>query len=272
MSTLDNVYAQFESSSDQHKVGNEVLDEPVRLKDSNPVRHNGRLGYRFIKRSFDVVASLCGIVLFSPVLIVVAIAVKMTSEGPVIFKQKRYGKAGVPFELYKFRTMTMDTPPDIPTREMQENRICMTSIGPFLRKRSLDELPQFFNILKGQMSVVGPRPVILKETDQVIAREQYGANDIRPGLTGWAQINGRDAVGVEDKARYDGEYCEKMSILFDAKCFLRSWVVVITGKGFGDAIAIEEAEEEGESLDELFAGEMSSDVQPLQIVADGEVS
>lgn len=204
--------------------------------------------------------------MLSPVFLVTAIAVKATSKGPIIFKQKRYGKNGVPFDLYKFRTMTIDTPSDVPSREMKENKSNMTSIGPFLRKRSIDELPQFFNILCGKMSVIGPRPVILKETDQIMAREQYGANGIRPGLTGWAQINGRDAVGVEEKARYDGEYCEKMSAVFDVKCFIRSCMVVITGDGFGDAIAIEEAEAKGESLDELFSGEMKTESWSVETV------
>lgn len=256
--------------ADRRSASDEIdYEDESYISDVQITNQRSQWGYRFIKRSFDIVASLCGIIILSPVFIAVAIAVKVTSKGPVIFEQKRYGKAGKPFFLYKFRTMTTNAPPDIPTREMQENISYMTSIGPFLRKRSLDELPQFFNILKGEMSVVGPRPVILQEADQIMAREQYGANNIRPGLTGWAQINGRDAVGVEAKARYDGEYCEKMSVAFDAKCFLRSWVVVVTGQGFGDAIAIEEAEEEGESLDELFAGEMRDNAESISVEQNG---
>lgn len=237
------------------------------LENLHGIKH--RYGYRFVKRTFDIVASFCGIVLLSPFFLAVAIAVKATSRGPVILKQKRYGKNQIPFILYKFRTMVVDTPLDIPTREMNENRNYMTPIGPFLRKTSIDELPQFFNILSGKMSVIGPRPVILKETDQIVARDRYGANNIRPGLTGWAQVNGRDAVGVEEKAHYDGEYCERMSIVFDAKCFIHSLVVVLTGEGFGDAIVIKEAEKNGENLDELFVNEMISAKQLTQS-ADGK--
>lgn len=192
------------------------------------------IAFRAAKRSFDIAASVVGMVVLSPLLLATAVAVKFTSQGPVIFKQKRYGKDEVPFTCYKFRTMKIDTPPNIPTRVMREDKAVMTPIGAMLRKTSIDELPQLVNIVKGDMSVIGPRPMILADYEQIEARARYGANDIRPGLTGWAQINGRDAVTVEEKARLDGEYRRNMGFRLDARIFFRSFVVVLGRFGYAE--------------------------------------
>lgn len=188
--------------------------------------------YLAAKRAFDVVSSGAAIVCLSPLMLATAAAVRATSEGPAIFKQERYGKDEVPFTCYKFRSMTIDTPSDIPTSEMHENPSVMTPIGGFLRKTSIDELPQLFNIFKGDMSVIGPRPMILSEHNQIEERAKYDANCIKPGLTGWAQVNGRDDVSVEDKAKLDGEYRDHMSPLFDAFVIAKSIGVVATKAGY----------------------------------------
>ena len=199
------------------------------------------IAFRAAKRFFDIAASVVGMVALSPLLLATAIAVKTTSQGPVIFKQKRYGKDRVPFTCYKFRTMKIDTPPNVPTRVMREDKAVMTPIGAMLRKTSIDELPQLVNIVKGDMSIVGPRPMILAEYDQIQARDRYGANDIRPGLTGWAQVNGRDGVTVEEKARLDGEYCQRMGLAMDARVLLQSIVVVLGRLGYAESEPKEES-------------------------------
>lgn len=193
------------------------------------------IAFRAAKRSFDITAAAAGMVVLSPLLLATAIAVKATSPGPVIFKQKRYGKNEAPFTCYKFRTMKIDTPPNVPTRVMREDKAVMTPIGATLRKTSIDELPQLVNIVKGDMSIIGPRPMILAEYEQIEARARYGANDIRPGLTGWAQINGRDAVTVEEKARLDGEYRRNMGFRLDARIFFRSFAVVLGRFGYAES-------------------------------------
>ena len=198
--------------------------------------------YRVVKRIFDVVACVIGIVVLSPTFLCVAIAVKATSPGPVIFKQKRYGINQKPFTCYKFRSMKIDTPNNIPTRIMGENKSVMTPIGATLRKWSLDELPQMVNIIKGDMSVVGPRPVIIAEYDQIEEREKYHANDIRPGLTGLAQINGRDDLSIEQKAAYDGEYRKNMGFKLDFAIFFKSFPVVIKRIGYDDKKQVEQSE------------------------------
>lgn len=202
----------------------------MRKPSSNPPEISA--GFLIMKRTFDAAGSVAGMVILSPLLAGIAVAVKATSSGPIIFRQKRFGRNRVPFTCYKFRTMKVDTPRDVPTSVMAEDPSVMTPIGATLRKWSLDELPQLFNILKGDMSFIGPRPMIMAEEYQIDAREKYGANDIRPGLSGWAQINGRDAVGVEEKAYLDGEYRANMSIAFDAKVFFRSIYVVLTRNGY----------------------------------------
>lgn len=183
------------------------------------------------KRLFDVVSASMGLVVLSPVLLAAAIAVKATSKGPILFKQLRFGKDKRPFVCYKFRSMTVDAPDNVPTSDMNENPAVMTPIGEFIRKTSIDELPQLINIVKGDMSVIGPRPMILQEVDQIAERDRYDANSIKPGLTGWAQVNGRDLVNVDEKARLDGDYRKNMGFAIDAVCFLKSVEVVLKGKG-----------------------------------------
>ena len=185
----------------------------------------------YIKRMIDFILSLMGLILLSPVFIILCIWIKTDSRGPVLFKQKRYGKDKSYFNIYKFRTMRTDTPSDMPTHMLSNPEQYITKCGKFLRKTSLDELPQIINILKGEMSIIGPRPALWNQEDLIEKREQYHANDIRPGLTGWAQINGRDELEIEVKAKLDGDYVKRMSFLFDLKCFLGTITSVLKSDG-----------------------------------------
>ena len=187
--------------------------------------------YMPIKRVLDVLLSGCGILILSPILGIVALAIKLESPGPVIFKQKRFGKNKEFFEIYKFRSMRTDTPKDLPTHLLNDPDRFITKTGRFIRKTSLDELPQLFNIFSGKMSVIGPRPALWNQGDLIAERDKYHANDIRPGLTGWAQINGRDELEIPVKAKFDGEYVRKMSFLFDCKCFLGTVTSVLRHDG-----------------------------------------
>lgn len=184
---------------------------------SSALNLRGRYGYRAIKRAFDIVASGAGMVVLSPVILGTALAVKLTSPGPVLFKQRRVGKDKRFFNIYKFRTMRIDTP-NLPSHMINANE-WFTPVGATLRKFSLDELPQLWNIFRGDMSVIGPRPALWTQSDLVLARDAVGANGVRPGLTGWAQINGRDEISIAEKVALDGEYVRRRSMLFDAKCF-----------------------------------------------------
>ncbi|WP_294561116.1 sugar transferase [uncultured Traorella sp.] len=184
-----------------------------------------------LKRVLDFILSLIGLVVLSPVLLIIALIIKMTSPGPVFFKQKRVGKNKTYFNILKFRTMRTDTPKDTPTHLLANPEQYITSIGKVLRKTSLDELPQIINILKGDMSIIGPRPALWNQYDLIEERDKYGANDILPGLTGWAQINGRDELEIDVKARLDGEYVERMSFLFDCKCFFGTITSVLKHEG-----------------------------------------
>lgn len=186
---------------------------------------------KYIKRIIDFVLSLVAIAILSPFLLLIAILIKIDSEGPILFKQKRVGMHKSNFYILKFRTMRIDTPKDVPTHLLENPDKWITRTGKILRKTSLDELPQLFNIIKGDMSIVGPRPALWNQYDLIAERDKYGANDVRPGLTGWAQVNGRDELTIEMKAKYDGEYVEKMSFLFDLKCLLKTFVSVIKGEG-----------------------------------------
>lgn len=174
---------------------------------------------KLIKRLIDIVLSFIGIVVLSPILLVVAVAIKVDTKGHVLFKQKRIGFNKNCFSILKFRSMYTSTPAETPTHMLSSADSYITKVGSFLRKSSLDELPQLFNIFSGQMSIIGPRPALWNQYDLIAERDKYGANDIKPGLTGWAQINGRDELPIEIKARLDGEYVEKMSFCFDCKCF-----------------------------------------------------
>lgn len=188
----------------------------------------------FLKRTFDIIASFVGIMfLFIPSL-VVALLIKIDDRGPVLFFQKRSGLNRRPFRIWKFRTLPVGTNDLLPTRDCPHDRSQMTPLQRFLRKSSIDELPQLVNILKGDMSFVGPRPVICQERDLIDERDKYGANAILPGLTGWAQINGRDNLDFKTKARLDGEYVQRMSFLFDLKCVAITFIRVIRHEGFND--------------------------------------
>lgn len=193
-----------------------MTDVPESVR--NELRLDGKLGYRAVKRTFDIVSSACGMILLSPVILGTAIAVKATSPGPVLFRQQRVGRGKRLFDIYKFRTMRTDTP-NLPSHMINAND-WFTPIGATLRKFSLDELPQLWNIFKGDMSVIGPRPALWSQFNLVAARDEVGANDVRPGLTGWAQINGRDEISIEDKVALDGEYVRRRGIVFDMKCFM----------------------------------------------------
>ncbi len=187
--------------------------------------------YRFFKRFFDIVLSLLGIIILFPVMLAAGLAVAFSSRGPVLFRQTRIGAGKSLFTIYKFRSMYVDTPKNMPTNMLQSADSYITPVGKFLRRTSIDELPQLFNILKGDMSVVGPRPALPNQTNLLAERDKYGANDIRPGLTGWAQINGRDELTDEVKARFDGEYCRRISLWFDIKCLFMTVGKVATTEG-----------------------------------------
>ena len=186
---------------------------------------------RYMKRPLDFIMSLAGIIVLSPVLLVIILCIKLSSPGPIFFNQKRVGIHKSHFNILKFRTMRIDTPKDVPTHLLENPEQYITGIGRFLRKTSLDELPQLFNILKGDMAVIGPRPALWNQYDLIAERDKYGANDILPGLTGWAQINGRDELEIDVKARLDGEYVQKMSFLFDCKCFFGTITSVLHHDG-----------------------------------------
>ena len=173
----------------------------------------------FIKRTGDIILSLLAVIILAVPMLIIAAIVKLTSKGPVLFWQKRIGKGKTTFMMPKFRSMYTETPSDMPTHLLMDPAKWITPVGKVLRKTSLDELPQIFSILRGHMSVIGPRPALWNQDDLIAERDQYGANDIRPGLTGWAQINGRDELPIEVKAKFDGEYVEKMSFAFDCRCF-----------------------------------------------------
>ena len=184
-----------------------------------------------VKRILAMVLSLVGILSLGWLLILLSIAIKLDSPGPVLFRQKRVGLGKSHFYILKFRTMRIDTPRDMPTHLLVNPEQYITRVGRFLRKTSLDELPQLFNILAGHMAIVGPRPALWNQFDLIAERDRYGANDIRPGLTGWAQINGRDELEIDVKARYDGEYVERMSLAFDIRCILGTVTAVLRRDG-----------------------------------------
>lgn len=187
--------------------------------------------YMKIKRIIDVILSLIGIIVLSPIFLILVISIKIESKGPIMFKQKRVGINKTYFNILKFRTMKIDTPQDTPTHLLENPNKYITKVGTFLRKTSLDELPQIWNIFIGQMSIIGPRPALWNQYDLIAERDKYGANDVPPGLTGWAQINGRDELPIEIKARLDGEYVEKVSLWMDIKCFFGTIVSVVKSDG-----------------------------------------
>lgn len=183
------------------------------------------------KRIIDFILSGVGTLVLAPFMLLIALLIKLESKGPVLFRQKRVGLHKKTFSIMKFRTMRTDTPKDTPTHMLQNPAQYITRVGRFLRKTSLDELPQILNILKGEMAVIGPRPALWNQDDLVAERDKYGANDVLPGLTGWAQINGRDELEIPVKAKLDGEYVEKMSFLFDLKCFFGTIASIFKHEG-----------------------------------------
>lgn len=192
---------------------------------------------KIFKRLIDIFLSFWGIVVLSLPMLVIAIAIKIDSKGPVFFKQKRVGRGKEHFNILKFRTMRTDTPHDAPTHELNDPKRWITKVGGFLRKTSLDELPQLFNIFAGSMSVIGPRPALWNQYDLIEERDKYGANDVRPGLTGWAQINGRDELEIDVKAKFDGEYAAALNagmfkgLAMDVKCFFGTFISVLKSEG-----------------------------------------
>lgn len=187
--------------------------------------------YSFFKRLLDIVLSLTALIVLAPLLLVLALLVKLDSPGPALFKQKRVGRNEKLFDIYKFRSMYTSAPRDVATSELQNAESHITRVGRVLRKTSLDELPQLFNVLKGEMSLIGPRPLVPNEKDIHELRREKGAYRVRPGITGWAQVNGRDCVLPVDKARLDGYYADHMSLWLDLKIIVYSVICVLTARG-----------------------------------------
>ena len=187
--------------------------------------------YPVIKKILDRLLALVGLCILSPVFLILVAAIKLDSKGPVLFRKKRVGINKTYFNILKFRTMKIDTPKDMPTHLLKDPQQYITKVGGFLRKTSLDELPQIINILKGDMAIVGPRPALWNQYDLIEKRDKYGANDILPGLTGWAQINGRDELPIAVKARLDGEYVKRMGFLMDVRCILGTVISVVKQEG-----------------------------------------
>lgn len=194
-----------------------------------------------IKRLLDLLLSVLAVILLSWLFLIIIACIKLSSKGPVFFTQRRIGKNKSEFNIIKFRTMRIDTPKDTPTHLLKNPEQYITPIGKFLRKTSLDELPQLLNIIKGDMSIVGPRPALWNQYDLIAERDKCGANDIRPGLTGWAQVNGRDELPIPLKAELDGEYIKRLSFLFDLKCVLRTVYCVLKHDGIKEG-AVESTE------------------------------
>jgi len=206
----------------------------------------------FLKHVFDFILSLFAFIILSPLFLAICLAIKIDSKGPILFKQRRIGKNKKEFLIFKFRSMTTDAPKDQPTHLLKDADSHITRVGKFLRKTSLDELPQLINIIMGQMSIVGPRPALYNQDDLVAKRDEVGANDVRPGLTGWAQVNGRDELPIDVKSKFDGEYIQRLSFLFDLKCIARTFKSVSTADGVVEGelevTAEGESQVEGDSL------------------------
>lgn len=187
--------------------------------------------YIFFKRVLDFLLALVGLIVLSPVFLILIVFIKLDSKGPILFKQKRVGIHKTHFEILKFRTMKIDTPKDMPTHMLVNPEKYITRVGKFLRKTSLDELPQIINILKGEMSIIGPRPALWNQYDLIAERDKYGANDILPGLTGWAQVHGRDELEIEEKAKLDGYYVKHLGFKLDVQCFFLTIKSVLKSEG-----------------------------------------
>ena len=192
--------------------------------------------YIHVKRILGLLISLAALVALSPLLLILSAIIRLTSPGPVFFRQRRVGIGKSHFMIYKFRTMRIDAPKDQPTHLLKDPSAYITPVGRFLRRSSLDELPQLINNIKGEMAVVGPRPALWNQFDLIAERDKYGANDVRPGLTGWAQINGRDELPIDVKARLDGEYVKRMSFGFDVRCILGTVTKVLRSEGVVEGV------------------------------------
>ncbi|MCF1585823.1 sugar transferase [Tetragenococcus koreensis] len=186
---------------------------------------------KYIKRGIGFLLSLLGVIILFPILLVICLAIKIDSKGPIIFKQKRVGKNKKYFNIYKFRTMKSETPKEMPTHLLNNPDAFITKVGKFLRKTSLDELPQLFNILKGDMAVIGPRPALWNQYDLIAERDKYGVNEAQPGLTGLAQISGRDELEIPVKAQIDGKYTRNISFVMDVKCFVGTILSIVKSDG-----------------------------------------
>lgn len=184
-----------------------------------------------MKRLIDLVLSFIGLIVLLPIFLILIVGIKLDSKGPILFKQKRIGISKSCFNILKFRTMRTNTPKDTPTHLLDNPDQWITKMGRILRKTSLDELPQILNIIKGDMSIIGPRPALWNQYDLIVERDKYGANDIRPGLTGLAQINGRDTITIQEKSKYDGYYVEQIGFIMDIKCFFGTIINVIKNDG-----------------------------------------
>lgn len=206
--------------------------------------------YMKIKRLIDIFLSFLGLMILSPIFLILIVSIKIDSKGPILFKQKRVGINKTHFNILKFRTMRIDTPKDTPTHLLENPDQYITKMGKFLRKTSLDELPQIWNIFLGQMSVIGPRPALWNQYDLIAERDKYGANDVLPGLTGWAQINGRDELPIEIKSKLDGEYVKRVSFWMDVKCFFGTIVSVVKSDGVVEGGTGTTAKEENASSKE----------------------
>lgn len=193
-----------------------------------------RIGYRAVKRAFDIAASFTALLLLAVPMLIIAAVIAIDSPGKPVFSQNRVGRGGKLFRIYKFRTMVTTAPNEMPTCMLDQPYSYITRVGEFLRKTSLDELPQLFNVLRGDMSIVGPRPLIAVESEIHDLRKQQGVYDVRPGVTGWAQVNGRDNLTTEEKVRYDAEYVEKRSIAFDIKVLWQTVAVVLKKEGYSE--------------------------------------
>ena len=186
---------------------------------------------KLVKRLLDIVLSLAGLIVSAIPMAVITLVIKREDPGPAVFKQKRFGIHKSFFTLYKFRSMKLSTPHDVPTHQLEDPEQYLLKSGKIIRKYSLDELPQLLNIFKGDMSVIGPRPALWNQDDLIEERDKYGANDVKPGLTGWAQINGRDELEIPVKAKLDGEYAQKLSFIFDCRCFFGTFLKVLRHEG-----------------------------------------
>lgn len=207
-------------------------NETLRLEESTIQKNKApSMVYLHIKRGGDFFCSLLALIILSPLFLIIVIAIKIDSKGPVLFKQKRVGIHKTHFNILKFRTMKIDTPKDIPTHQLKDPEQYITRVGKFLRKTSLDELPQIWNIFVGQMSVIGPRPALWNQYDLIEERDKYGANDVPVGLTGWAQINGRDELPIKVKAKLDGEYVSHIGPFMDIRCFFGTIFSVLKSDG-----------------------------------------